>query len=94
MISYQQEKREYEALFYTSAIVKFFHEEKGSKEVTKLIASSANTIWVSALVRLEFLSVLFRRLRNRELNKNMLNKAIAGFFEELNAFNMDEMIKG
>jgi predicted nucleic acid-binding protein len=77
--------------FDTSALVKFFHEEKGSKEVTRLMTSPANTVWVSELVRLEFLSALFRRFRNREIDEDMLNKAIAGFIEELDTFNVEPL---
>ncbi len=79
--------------FDTSALVKFFHEEEGSKEVTRLITSSANTVWVSELVRLEFLSALFRRLRIREINEDTLNKAVTGFMEELNVFNVEPLRK-
>ncbi len=52
--------------FDTSALVKLFHEEKGSEAVTNLITSQNNEIWISELVRIEFFSVLFRRLRNAE----------------------------
>ena len=50
--------------FDTSALVKFFHEEKGSEVVTRLILSEDNEIWISVLARIEFLSALYRRLQN------------------------------
>ena len=63
----------------TSALVKFFHEEKGSEIVTELITSKENEIWILELVRLEFMSALFRRLRNKEINNLQLDEAISGF---------------
>ena len=40
--------------FDTSALVKFFHEEKGFEAVTRLIVSEDNEIWISELARIEF----------------------------------------
>lgn len=75
--------------FDTSALVKYFHEEEGTKEVTALIASLENEIWISELVRLEFLSALLRRFRNKEINEDRLNAAISGFEEECASFNIE-----
>lgn len=46
--------------FDTSALVKFFHNEEGTEVVTELINSQENEIWISELVRLEFVSALHR----------------------------------
>ena len=46
--------------FDTSALVKSFHEEEGSEVITQLLTSQGNEIWISELVRLEFMSALFR----------------------------------
>ena len=40
--------------FDTSALVKFFHQEKGTDVVVSLVADTGNEVWVSELVRLEF----------------------------------------
>jgi PIN domain nuclease of toxin-antitoxin system len=37
--------------FDTSALVKFFHEEKGSETVTNLILSKDNEMWISELTK-------------------------------------------
>ncbi len=47
--------------FDTSALVKHFHEEEGTKSVTCLINNVQNNIYISELARLEFLSALNRR---------------------------------
>ncbi len=75
--------------FDTSALVKFFHEEEGSEVVTQLITSQENEIWISELVRLEFMSALFRRFRNKEINNKELTEAISGFNEEISFFNVE-----
>ncbi len=75
----------------TSALVKFFHEEKGSEVVTDLITSQENEVWILELVRLEFMSALFRRFRNKEINDTQLAEAISGFNEEINFFNVEPL---
>jgi uncharacterized protein len=60
--------------FDTSALVKFFHEEKGSETVTNLVLSKDNEIWISELARIEFLSAIFRRFRNREVDDEQLRE--------------------
>lgn len=77
--------------FDTSALVKFFHDEKGSGTVTNLITTQDNEIWVSELVRVEFLSALFRRLRNGEINDETVCEAIAGFEEQITLFNVEPL---
>ncbi len=75
----------------TSALVKYFHEEKGSATITKLINSQENEIWVLELVRIEFFSALFRRFRNKELNEEQLKEAISGFNEAIASFNVEPL---
>lgn len=72
--------------FDTSALVKFFHEEYGSDVVTQLMNSSENEVWLLELVRIEFLSALFRRYRNKEIAEIQLSEAISGFESELKNF--------
>jgi predicted nucleic acid-binding protein len=77
--------------FDTSALVKFFHNEDGTKAVTELLNSQENKIWISELAKLEFLSALHRRFRNNEIDENILKEAIEGFEEELNRFNVEQL---
>jgi len=65
--------------FDTSALVKFFHEEKGTDIVTELILDHNNEVWISELGRLEFISAVFRRFRNKELDEERLNTAVNSF---------------
>lgn len=75
--------------FDTSALIKFFHEEEGTSKVTALINSGDNEIWISELARVEFLSALFRRTRNREITDTQLSEAISGFDDESASFNCE-----
>jgi len=77
--------------FDTSALVKVFHEEKGSEVVTPLIKAKDNEVWVSELARIEFLSAIFRRVRNREISDEQLNEAVIGFEEQLYFFNVEPL---
>lgn len=54
---YGGERRQDMILFFdTSALVKVFHEEKGSEVVTSLIKAKDNEVWISELGRIEFLA--------------------------------------
>jgi len=72
--------------FDTSALVKYFHVEKGTEQVTALINDSCNE--VLELARIEFISALFRKYRMKSINDNQLELAIGGFEEEYNGFNV------
>ncbi len=77
--------------FDTSALVKMFHEEKGSEVVLSLIKGKDNEVWISELARLEFLSAVFRRVRDREISDAQLNEAVTGFEEQLYFFNVEPL---
>lgn len=77
--------------FDTSALVKYFHRENGSDEVERLIENTRNTIWISELSRIEFLSALHKKYRTKEINATQLSNAIAGFEEELVRFRIQTL---
>ncbi|MCL5057882.1 MAG: type II toxin-antitoxin system VapC family toxin [Actinobacteria bacterium] len=77
--------------FDTSALIKFFHEEQGTVTVTDLITNPESTIHVSDLVRIEFISALYRRYRNKEIDDKALSEATNGFYEEYSRFNVEPL---
>lgn len=77
--------------FDTSALIKFFHEEPGTVIVADLITNPESTIHVSDLARIEFISALYRRYRNKEIDDRALNEAINGFYEEYSRFNVEPL---
>ncbi len=77
--------------FDTSALVKFFHEEEGTDIVTNLILEQNNIIWISELGRLEFISAVFRRFRNKELDEGQLITAVNSFENQITGFNVEPL---
>ena len=75
--------------FDTSALIKFFHEEEGTETVTGLIHNEENEIWISEVAGVEFLSALYRRFRNNEINQNELEITISAFDEQFMSFNIE-----
>jgi len=65
--------------FDTSALVKYFHIEEGTEQVTALIHDSAHEVWILGLARIEFISALFKKYRARVIDSDQLDLAIAGF---------------
>lgn len=68
--------------FDTSALVKFFHEEIGTELVTQLINNPQNEVWISELTIVEFLSVIYRLYREKQIVNDELEEAINGFQKE------------
>lgn len=77
--------------FDTSALVKYYLPEIGSDKVESLIENQENTIWLSELLKVEFYSALFRRLRSRELSGLQVQKAIAGFEDSIQPFRVQPL---
>ncbi len=77
--------------FDTSALVKYFHNEEGSKQIIELIENPDNEIWVSNLAKVEFVSALHRKFRNKEIDIKQLNSALKGFDSEWNHFNIQPL---
>ncbi|MBN2355866.1 type II toxin-antitoxin system VapC family toxin [candidate division KSB1 bacterium] len=75
----------------TSALVKFFHEEACTRTVSDLIENTNNMIFISELAKIEFCSALFRRCRNGEITKQNLQRAIAGFEDQIAVFYVERL---
>jgi len=77
--------------FDTSALVKYFHVEKGTDIVTALIHNADNKILVLEVARIELMSALFRKYRDRVINNEQLELAIAGFEVEFRTFKVEPL---
>jgi len=73
--------------FDTSALVKFFHREKGTDVVVSLITDPGNSVWLSELARLEFVCAVYRRYRMKKIEEDQLLSALDGFSLEFSRFN-------
>ena len=73
--------------FDTSALVKLFQVENGSEIVEAIVNDPDNDLWVLDLVRIEFLSSIYRRYRNKDISEKNLEVVIDSFNEQLLEFN-------
>ena len=69
--------------FDTSALVKLFQAENGSEIVEEIVNDPDNDLWVLDLVRIEFLSSIYRRYRNKDISEKNLEVVIDSFNENL-----------
>ena len=64
--------------FDTSALVKVFHEEKGSEVVTPLIKAKDNEVWISELARIDQTNQLTRLTRRTRWTRSTSSRT-SGF---------------
>lgn len=67
----------------TSALVKLYHEERGSKEVERLAADLTVPLVVSEIARVEFHSAFARKVREGHLTDAAFQEVLACFREDL-----------
>ena len=77
--------------FDSSALVKYFQREEGTDVAISLINDPKNTIWLSELARLEFISAIHRRFRMKEINTAELEDVINNFVEALSDFKLKKI---
>jgi len=65
----------------TSVLVKLFHDEPGTPEVTSMVAAAGPDVFVLELARIEFLSAVYRRLRAGEIEEDAVGR-VRGFLED------------
>ena len=73
--------------FDTSALAKLFQEEDGTAFVENIVNDPNNKIWVLDFARIEFLSSLYRRYRQKDISEDELDVAICAFNEQILEFN-------
>jgi len=75
--------------FDTSALAKLFMEEEGTTFVESLVSDNNNEIWVLDLSRIELLSCIFRRFRDKEIVEDELHEVINAIEEQFQEFNQE-----
>ncbi len=68
--------------FDTSSLVKIYHTEQGTPDVLDIYKNHENTIIISEVCRIEFLSTIYRKYREKELTDNTLNALIQKFQDD------------
>ncbi len=84
--------------FDTFSLVKIYHRELGTSDVLEIYNNSDNHIQISELGRIEFLSTVYRKYRERELTAETLDALRCKFqddaefrFETLNFRHWQQM---
>jgi len=77
--------------FDTLALVKYFHDEPGTKYVTALIEDADHTAWCSELAQIEFVSAVHRKFREGVLDEEQLRQALDGFAEAAHSFYVEPL---
>jgi predicted nucleic acid-binding protein len=75
----------------TSALLKYYHEENGSREVIKIIESTSNSIWLSELAFVELNSAFMRRYREKQLSSQDVDRLIFLVAETHTLFNIEPL---
>ncbi len=78
--------------FDTSALVKLFHREEGSNAAVALLEEAGSSVIVSELARLEFVTSMHRKVRNREIPEPQFEEAMAGFDEAWPTFRVEPLV--
>jgi len=72
--------------FDTSALVKLFSDEQGSKLVRQIISNPFNEIWVLELALIEILSAVYRKRRNDEIPEGKLEAILIAIEQQFRSF--------
>lgn len=81
----------------TSALVKLYHEEDGTKTLDGLIRDEKPTLVISDLAVIEMTSALLKKARMHIINHEVCSQAIASFENDLPKFTVlvvEKTIKG
>ena len=68
--------------FDTSTLVKIYHKEAGTEKALS-IYKSQNSIVISELSKIEFISTVHRKFRDTEINEEVLNKVLEKFLFDI-----------
>ena len=66
----------------TSALVKLYHQEKGTGEVEKIFSTENATIIISEIAVVELYSALYKLNRLKEISKDAVEASIKSFEED------------
>ena len=68
--------------FDTSSLVKIYHRESGTSEVLNIYNNHDNSIQISELGRVEFISTIHRKFREKEFNSETLDALVCKFQDD------------
>ncbi|MBF0451300.1 MAG: type II toxin-antitoxin system VapC family toxin [Candidatus Magnetomorum sp.] len=82
----------------TSALIKLYHCENGSKELLAFLQQNADDLilTIADITRTEFHSAFLRRVRTKDISLEAINKIFEAFDHDLHMFNLikvDDTVK-
>ncbi len=86
------------AFIDTSSLVKLYHSEAGSGHLHEILSTDIETIYLSEIAKIEFLSAIWKKIRQRDLTGEVGNAVICCFEADFNKFQWiklsSDVIKG
>lgn len=71
----------------TSSLLKLYHSEEGSQLLQKELSSKVDSIYLSEIARIEFLSAIWKKVRQKQIKERTGNSVIDCFEADFNKFN-------
>jgi predicted nucleic acid-binding protein len=75
--------------FDSSALVKWYHDEAGTRKVSQVLAETSHAVWISELAIAEVQSAFYRRSRLGEIDRDALTQALTSFKESMGRFRLE-----
>ncbi|MCP5102961.1 MAG: type II toxin-antitoxin system VapC family toxin [bacterium] len=67
------------AFLDTSSLLKLYHAEIGSEHLTEILSEGVEAIYLSELARIEFLSAIWKKVRQKEIGEEIGESVITCF---------------
>ncbi|MBI1920666.1 MAG: type II toxin-antitoxin system VapC family toxin [Geobacter sp.] len=77
--------------FDTSALVKLYRQEKGTDALDDVMSREQPVLVISDLSVIEIISAFAKKVRSREINDKIFNKAVSAFEKDITLFEVIEV---
>ena len=74
------------AFLDTSSLLKLYHSEAGSDRLHEILSIDIEAMYLSEIARIEFLSAIWKKIRQRDLAEEVGNAVISCFEADFNKF--------
>jgi predicted nucleic acid-binding protein len=74
------------AFLDTSALLKLYHSEKSSERLQEILSIDVEAMYLSEIAKIEFLSAIWKKIRQKDLTKEIGNAVISCFEEDFEKF--------
>lgn len=74
------------AFLDTSSLLKLYHSETGSNRLIEILSEDIEAIYLSELAKIEFLSAIWKKVRQKEITGEIANSVISCFEEDFDKY--------